>query len=297
MRHRYECPTRWADLDLLGHVNNVAYVDFLQQARVDFVRRLLPDRAGSYDGGISTPGEGLVVVRHEVTYLASLGERSDPVSVECWVTRVRAATFTLGYEVFHDDSTLEGGRRVYVRARSVLAPYVFASQRPRRISPGEREALARFLEEDGVPGAAPIPAVDRDGAGHWPLSVRFSDLDVYGHVNNVRNLEYFQEARIRLMRELIGAADLRLPSIVVAQADVDYRRPLLMLPEPYDTWTEIERVGSRSISLVSEIADDRGEVLSCSRVTLVFVDRTTRRSSELTPELRAALTAGAVDDT
>ena len=43
MRHVYECPLRWADLDLLGHVNNVIYVDYLQEARVDMMRSLLPD--------------------------------------------------------------------------------------------------------------------------------------------------------------------------------------------------------------------------------------------------------------
>ena len=30
MRHVYYCPMRWADMDSLGHVNNVVYVDYLQ---------------------------------------------------------------------------------------------------------------------------------------------------------------------------------------------------------------------------------------------------------------------------
>ena len=38
VRHVYECPMRWADMDLLGHVNNVIYVDYLQEARVDMLR-------------------------------------------------------------------------------------------------------------------------------------------------------------------------------------------------------------------------------------------------------------------
>ena len=37
MRHIYHCPLRWADLDVLGHVNNVRYVDYLQEARVDML--------------------------------------------------------------------------------------------------------------------------------------------------------------------------------------------------------------------------------------------------------------------
>ena len=49
------------------------------------------------------------------------------------MTEVRAATFTLAYEVF--DETPEG-RRVYLRARSVLTPYVFATEHPRRLADG-----------------------------------------------------------------------------------------------------------------------------------------------------------------
>ena len=57
MRHRYECPLRWADLDLLGHVNNVVYVDYLQEARVDMLRTHAPTRRAD------ELAEGVVVVR------------------------------------------------------------------------------------------------------------------------------------------------------------------------------------------------------------------------------------------
>ena len=96
MRHVYECPVRWADLDLLGHVNNVAYVDFLQEARADLFRDHL--------GGLRAPdlGEGLVVVRTQVRYREPLLLRFRPVRVEVWVVEVRAASFTLAYEVFDE---------------------------------------------------------------------------------------------------------------------------------------------------------------------------------------------------
>ena len=97
MRHVYECPMRWADLDMLGHVNNVVYVDYLQEARVDMLRVHQRNHAGN------ALTEGTVVVRHEVSYRAPLGFRFRPVKIECWVTEIRAATFTMAYEVFHDD--------------------------------------------------------------------------------------------------------------------------------------------------------------------------------------------------
>src|SRR5690349_23162892 len=49
-----------------------------------------------------------------------------------WVTEIRAATFTLAYEVFREDA--DGGRTVFLRARTVLTPYVFATERQDRKS-------------------------------------------------------------------------------------------------------------------------------------------------------------------
>ena len=65
------------------------------------------------------------MVRHEVRYVAPLAFRLEPVKIECWVTEVRAASFTMAYEIFTT-------RRLTARAPStcgpstVLTPYVFA---------------------------------------------------------------------------------------------------------------------------------------------------------------------------
>jgi acyl-CoA thioester hydrolase len=140
-RHIYYCPLRWADMDTLGHVNNVVYVDYLQEARVDLFRVHAPARGGE------ELAEGVVVVRHEVEFVHPLVFRFEPVRIETWVSQLRAATFTMAYEIL--DVTPEGERRVYARARSVLTPFVFAQERPRRISAEEREVLQRFLEPAG----------------------------------------------------------------------------------------------------------------------------------------------------
>jgi acyl-CoA thioester hydrolase len=282
VRHRYECPLRWADLDLLGHVNNVVYVDYLQEARVDMLRTHAPDpRADEL-------AEGVVVVRHEVSYLAPLTFRFRPVSIECWVTEVRAASFTMAYEIFDEDES--GLRTTYVRACTVLTPYVFGTGRPRRLTTEEKDVLARFTEDgwDGSPRIAPVASWQ---PGHFPLHVRFSDVDVYGHVNNVKYFEYFQEARIPLMRDLVEhlpeAGDVR---VVVAQTDVDYKVPILFRPEPYDVWSRITHVGTRSFTIESEIRDGE-QVLSRARVVLVCFDPVTGRSVDPGPEHRAAMLA------
>jgi acyl-CoA thioester hydrolase len=127
-------------MDSLGHVNNVVYVDYLQEARVDMFRVHAPA-----DGGDALV-EGVVVVRHEVEFVSPLVFRFEPVRVECWVTEIKAATFTMAYEVL--DELADGRRRIYLRASSLLTPYVFSEERPRRIRPEEREVLERFREPE-----------------------------------------------------------------------------------------------------------------------------------------------------
>lgn len=140
MRHTSECPVRWADMDMLQHVNNVTYVDYLQESRVDMLRVHAPATGGEQ------LAEGTVVVRHEVEFVAPLVFRPEPVRIESWVTRIRAASFTMAYEIL--DEQPDGVRRVYARARTVLTPYIFGEERPRRIRDEERAVLERFLEAD-----------------------------------------------------------------------------------------------------------------------------------------------------
>ena len=261
---------RWADMDLLGHVNNVVYVDYLQEARVDMLRTHGP---AVQTGELA---EGVVVVRHEVHYRAPLTFRFKPVLIECWVTEIRAASFTMAYEVFQET---DEGRRVYLRATTVLTPYVFSAESPRRLRDEEKQALAQVLEPVDREPRVGFSAPRRGRLNHYPVHVRFSDVDVYGHVNNVKYFEYFQEARIlytaRLWRDV--PQDRGRIATVVAQTDVDYKVPILFRPEPYDGWTWLSHVGNRSMVVESEICDG-DTVLSRSRVAMVFFDEKTERA-------------------
>lgn len=278
---------RWADMDSLGHVNNVVYLDYLQEARVDLLR------AGGPDARPLTPpaggGSGVIVVDHRVTYRAPLVFRFRPVQVEVWVTEVRAASFALAYEVFAEQ---EGERLVHLRATSTLAPFDFAADRPRRLTPEEREGLAAYLEPGERLGRLPWTPVAESRVGHYPVHVRFSDVDVYGHVNNVTYFEYFMEARIRyvarLWRDL--ADDTPEPTLVVAQADVDYRTPMVFRPEPYDCFGAVAEVRRSSLRIDSEIREG-STVFARSRVTLVFVDPSTGRPAPLPPAFAEPLVA------
>ena len=280
MRHIYLCPLRWADLDELGHVNNVVYVDYLQEARVDLLRALGRDLGEDDDGS-----EGVLVVRHEISYLSPLVLGGGDLHVECWISEVRAASFTVAYELFHPD---EGGRRVYARATTLLTPYVFATGRPRRLREDERSALAPLHEPDDRPRKPRPDGLDLTRAAHYAAQVRFSDVDVYRHVNNVKYVEYLQESRVLLGDGLWRDAANPDLGVVVAQTDVDYHVPMVLREAPYDVWSAVTRVGGRSLVIDSEIRD--GDVLCArGRVTMVFFDRAAQRSVEPGDDVRDRL--------
>jgi acyl-CoA thioester hydrolase len=281
---------RWADLDMLGHVNNVVYADYLQEARVDMLR--VHARSPRTDG----LAEGVLVASHQLTYLAPLHFDHDPVYVELWVTEIRAASFTLAYELYREHATEHGVERtVYLRASTLLVPYVFEHEAPRRITPEEKAALAVYLHPEDVlhPHAIEVGEARHSEFGHYPVKVRFSDVDVYGHVNNVKHFEYFQESRIALMARTVERFDIaKRPGVVVAEADIVYRAPMLLRPEPYDLYTWVSRVGSKSIVFDNEIVDTLGEkpvVLSRSRVVLVSFDVAADRSVPTPDGFRTAL--------
>lgn len=284
MRHVYRCPLRWADMDMLGHVNNVTYVDYLQEARVDMFAQHAPFRGGE------ELAEGVVVVRHEVEFVAPLVYRREPVTVESWVTRVRGGSFSLDYEVFDEG---DAGRTTYLRATSVLAPYIFAEERPRRITASEREVLERFLEP-AVP-RRDLPRTSPPAGSHrMDLKVRFSDVDVYGHVNNVKYFEYFQEARIQYVMDMLHGGGLDWREHVVARVDVDYRRPILLRPEPYVVCSWVSHVGTKSFTITGEVRDspaDDAAVLARSDVVMVTFDKQTQQAAPMHDGQRARLLA------
>ncbi len=123
-------------MDAYGHVNNVVFLRYLEEARIDFLFR--PDKEFK---------QGSVVARHEIDYKRQLVHRHAPVDIELWVTEIRAASFTLAYEV-------KDGDQIYVRASTVIVPFDFEAQRPRRITAEEREFLQEYLEDDEAEAVA-----------------------------------------------------------------------------------------------------------------------------------------------
>ena len=125
----------------------------------------------------------------------------------------------------------------------------------------------------------------------YPLQLRWGDLDLLGHVNNVRHVEYAQEARIAFFTDL--AADGRLPRspVVVARQEIDYVRVLELTDAPVEVRVTVSAVGNSSFT-VDQVIVGVGEgtpTFSRVRSVVVGLDPDTGRSVPLTDEARAVL--------
>jgi acyl-CoA thioester hydrolase len=121
-------------MDAFQHVNNVVYLRYLEEARVDWMFT-----RATAAGVHAFSSFGTVVSRHEIDYKRPLIFRPEPVRVETWVRMIKPASFTVAYEVRDDD-------HVYAVASTVLVPYDLAESRPRRITDAERGYLEEYLD-------------------------------------------------------------------------------------------------------------------------------------------------------
>jgi acyl-CoA thioester hydrolase len=128
---------RWIDQDPFGHVNNTIYLVYLEQARVDLFFRL----GALY--GVDSLARGVVIVRTEIDYLKPVVYRNDPLRIEMWCDDVRAASFSVRYEIF-DGTEVEAP--LAARARSRCAPFDLAAGRPRRLADAERAFVQQFTD-------------------------------------------------------------------------------------------------------------------------------------------------------
>jgi acyl-CoA thioester hydrolase len=125
-----------------------------------------------------------------------------------------------------------------------------------------------------------------------PIKVRWGDLDAFNHVNNATFLSYLEEARVSWLSGLPGIRlDDRIGP-VLANSNVNYRRPVLW---PNDLVVElfVERVGNSSLTMGHRLlsAADESVLYADGNVVMVWVDTATGASVPLPGAVRAACTA------
>ena len=120
------------------------------------------------------------------------------------------------------------------------------------------------------------------------IQVRFTDLDVLGHVNNNVYLSYFEMTRVHYFKELLGENwDWRKFGIVLVKNEVEYVRSVLLNDQPEITMYT-EHIGTKSFTLGYELMVN-GQLYSNGRSVQVCFDATVQETIPLTDPMRQAL--------
>ena len=119
-------------------------------------------------------------------------------------------------------------------------------------------------------------------------TIRYSDLDPNGHVNNGAINEFFEDGRVGFRNDrMISLVDEILTGFALVKFTVEYLAPLYF-PGSVDVGTVVTRIGGSSFSLGQGIFLD-GACVATAKVITVSFDPKSKHSQKLTPELRTIL--------
>jgi acyl-CoA thioester hydrolase len=124
---RIEIQRRFSDLDPLGHVNNVAFHDYLQEARMGLI--------GDLDAVVNDDF-AQIVVSQEIRHVRPLGYSREPVVIEATVTDIARTSYSIVYRVLDENGDIAA------EATTRLAVVDPVSGRPIRMPESLRERLA-----------------------------------------------------------------------------------------------------------------------------------------------------------
>jgi len=130
-----EVALRYDDLDTYGHVNNVRYGTYLEEARIDYLAEVVADGGRDF---LSTTGEGtgIVIANLEIEFERPV-RAMDSVAVGVRVPRLGTSSFPFEYEVRDEDGVAATGE-------TTVVAYDRAAGESRSIPEHWREAITEF---------------------------------------------------------------------------------------------------------------------------------------------------------
>jgi len=120
------------------------------------------------------------------------------------------------------------------------------------------------------------------------IQVRFSDIDVMGHVNNAVYLSYFDMARVIFFSKLLGEQwDWKKDGVLLRKNEIEYIKPVLLHEQP-EIFIYTNKIGNKSFELGYELKVE-GEIRTTGSSVLVSFDSTKMITKELPQKLKEVL--------
>ena len=106
--YTFEDRVRFGDLDAMGHLNNVAFLQFFESARIAYLRELLPEHDPTDPSDF-----GLIFAECRISY-RSPGHYDELIGTRVRVASMARSSFTIEFEMRVDDRLLAEGHGVLV---------------------------------------------------------------------------------------------------------------------------------------------------------------------------------------
>ena len=110
------------------------------------------------------------------------------------------------------------------------------------------------------------------------IQVRFSDVDMLGHVSNTVYQTYFDTGKTHYFDEVIKDYDFTKEAIVGASIKIDYLEPIFMRTQ-IEVQSRISRIGNKSFDFEHLLVNTKtGEVLSTCLAVMVCFNPSTQET-------------------
>ncbi|HEX6295969.1 MAG TPA: thioesterase family protein [Burkholderiales bacterium] len=126
LAHVERIPIRWGDMDAMGHVNNIVYFRYMEQARISWFEQLLPGREPWKTTGIVIANASCNF-RRAMTYPGT-------VEVKVYVARPGGSSVSTYYELSMESE-------IYADGAAVVVFIDMQTQKPLRIPEEIRSLL------------------------------------------------------------------------------------------------------------------------------------------------------------
>ena len=131
MKFSVDLPVQFRDIDVMGHVNNATYFQYMESARVELARKL-----GQVSEGFRG---GFIVASARCEFKKPIRDERR-ITVSVWVSRIGDSSWDFDYSI-------RGPRRVeYAIGRTTQVAYDYEARSAIRISGKLKTRFAKYVE-------------------------------------------------------------------------------------------------------------------------------------------------------
>ncbi|HEY4131817.1 MAG TPA: thioesterase family protein [Gemmatimonadaceae bacterium] len=123
--HRTEIQMRFCDTDALGHINNAKYAEYVEHARLDFLRH------------VGTTVQSLILANLNIDYRKQVGP-DETIYVESWIERLGNSSISVRHAMFAN-----GERAADVS--SVVVHFDYAAGKAQALTDEMRRSLGAYV--------------------------------------------------------------------------------------------------------------------------------------------------------